>query len=535
MHMSRLWPWVFALLSGIALGMCYPPVEWGNLCWVALMPLATAVWFSLPASRLEWLRLGTLGYICGLGYFSLGSFWLTTLTVPGWILLVLYFSFYPAMWTLFLGAIAKSHNVDKRGRPVWLSSLYNLRICALGAAAWVSIEWLRGVIFPSFGWNGLGVALKENIPLIQITDITGVGGLSFLVAMVNLMTVATVKRLTLEIGRGARRPHYDFAMTIALVALVWVYGIRQVLAPQADPIEMTFAAVQANVPQEIRNNPALESDVLDIYKKHTETAAAANPDLILWPESATPRPIFNDQRTWDTVSHLTTLHQGDLLLGTVTFTEQGAFNSIVLLTKSGHEAQVYNKIHLVPFGEYVPLRKAFPLFAWIVGDLVPDDFDSGICPNLLEMNAKPVKLAPLICFEDTVGSLARQFVSLGAQMFVVVTNDGWFLESAGSQQHLSNAVFRCAENKIPMIRAANTGITCVVDRFGAVHEKLQSEDGNTFIEGVLFGKVSVPLKPTMTFYARYGEFFSLFCLGISCAAGCFFIFKTIKRKNPLVL
>jgi apolipoprotein N-acyltransferase len=188
-------------------------------------------------------------------------------------------------------------------------------------------------------------------------------------------------------------------------------------------------------------------------------------------------------------------------------------------------------MHLVPFGEYVPLREEFPLLAKIVGDLVPSDFDAGKEFTILELQFKPVKLGPLVCFEDTVADLARHFSLLGAQCFVVVTNDGWFLKSAGSLQHLNNAIFRCVENKIPMIRAANTGVTCAIDRLGVVREVLRDASGSTFLQGVLFSKISVPTTTTPTFFARYGEVFSISCLGISLITLAISLIRLRKNKK----
>lgn len=506
------------------MALCFAPFGLGDLSWVALAPLICAVWFSRPWERRERVRLAGLGFVFGAAYFGGSLFWLTTLTAPGWVALSLYMAVYPAVWTLYLGTFCTPRGAGRDGRPVWLSSWGNLRACALGAAAWVALEWLRGVVFPQFPWNSVGIALGANIPLIQLADITGVGGISFLAVMANLMIVATVKRLMVEVRLGARRPHYDFAITVALIALAWGYGLRQMFAPAPEMTEFTFAAVQANIPQNVRNDLTFEADVLEAYARHTDVALAMKPDLILWPESATPRPVFNDQGTWDAVRAIAEQHAGDFLFGTVHFSEQGDYNSAVLLSGRGKDAQMYHKNHLVPFGEYVPFRQAFPLFAWIVGDLVPDDFDPGPYPAVFEMSVKPVKIGPLICFEDVLGDLARQFALRGAQMFSVITNDGWFQESAGSRQHLAHAVFRCAENKLPMIRAANTGVTCQIDRFGMVRETLKNEAGSTFLEGVLFGKIAVPKSPSPTFYARYGEVFSLACLAattIFCAVSAF--------------
>lgn len=512
------WPWGLSVLSGVLLGICYPPFAWGDVVWVALTPLIVAVWFLPLETRRRGFFCAGLGYVMGAVSFGIHLFWLTTLTWPGWALLSLYLAVYPALWAAFLGTVLQPRGNARDGRPVWLSSLFNLRIAFLAAAAWVALEWARGWVFTGFGWNALGVAQHANIPLIQIADLAGVGGLSFLIVLVNITAVSTVKRLALEIGRGARRPHYDFALVIGLVALAWTYGIRQIFAPTPESLPLKIAAVQGNIPQTTRNDPAFEFDVLETYRKHTEFAALGGPDLILWPESATPRPVFNDQRTWDTVKDLTTDFAGDLLVGTVHFSEQGDYNSMALLTNRGADAQLYHKMHLVPFGEYVPLRQAFPFFAWVVGDLVPDDFDAGPYPEVLEMAAKPVQIGPLICFEDTLAYLARQFALRDAQVFAVATNDGWFLQSAGSRQHVNNAVFRCAETKLPMVRAANTGVTCVVDRFGRVREELRSPSGNTFIEGVLFATVDVPVRPVQTFFTRFGDLLSPLALILSGAA-----------------
>ena len=525
--MSRVFPWFLALLSGLLLGLCYPPFGPGDLCWVALTPLVCAVWFCQPAKRRDCLRTACLGYASGLVFFAMSAYWLTTLTWPGYVLLVLYFAFYFSAWTLFARALVNACTNEES----WLKSIHNLRVCALGSAAWVALEWLRGVIFPAFGWNGLGIALHENIALIQIADITGVGGISFLVAMTNLMLAATVKRLLLEIKRGARRAHYDFAITIALVALTWSYGVRQLFSPEPASEPLSFAAIQPNIPQNVRNDPNFELQVLETLKNQTLPAIAMGPDLILWPESSTPSPLLGNQFTWDLVRGLAEQYTGDFLIGTAHWGNDGDYNSIALLTKQGKEAQLHHKMHLVPFGEYVPLREEFPLLAKIVGDLVPSDFDAGKEYTVLELQSKPVKLGPLVCFEDTVADLARRFALLGAQSFVVVTNDGWFLKSAGSVQHLNNAIFRCVENKTPMIRAANTGVTCAIDRLGVVREVLRDPSGSTFLQGVLFSKINVPTSTQPTFFTRYGEVFSISCLVISLLALAISLIQFRKNKN----
>jgi apolipoprotein N-acyltransferase len=290
-------------------------------------------------------------------FFAMSAYWLTSLTWPGYVLLVFYFAIYFAAWALF----AKTLIAGSTSEDCWLGSLHNLHRCILASCAWVTLEYLRGIIFPAFGWNGLGITQHANIALIQIADVTGIGGISFLVAMTNLMLAATIKRLQLELRRGARRPHYDFAITIALVALAWTYGVRQLFHAEPTSEPLSFAAVQGNVPQNIRNDPDFEIQVLETLKNQTLQAIAMSPDLILWPESSTPSPLLGNQFTWDLVRGLAEQSTSDFLIGTTHWGSSGDYNSIALLTKQGKEAQLYHKIHLVPFGEYVPLRKELEL------------------------------------------------------------------------------------------------------------------------------------------------------------------------------
>ncbi|MFZ0708498.1 MAG: apolipoprotein N-acyltransferase [Terrimicrobiaceae bacterium] len=526
--MRRFWPWLCAILSGALLALCYAPANLGGLCWIALTPLVCAVWFSERWKKQDGLRLLLLGYVTGVVYMLGCLHWLITVTFAGWIALCLFLGVYTAFWALFVGTVAKPRQSPLEAKPIWLKSWNNLRIAALAAAAWTALEWLRGVLFSGFGWNGLGIALHKNIALIQICDITGVGGLTFLVVMVNMMIVITLTRLKMEIGRDKLRPHYDFNLTVAMVALVFGYGVRQLFRPAPPGESLSIAAVQANVPVNEKRDPEHEKRILDLHARLTETALAIKPDLLIWPEAATPRPLFSDQNSWDVVRGLAEKHAGDFLLGTVYLEQSEGFNSAVLLTENAKNAQIYNKIHLVPFGEYVPLRDSFPLFAWIVGDLVPDDFDFGKEPVVLKMSSKPIKIAPLICFEDTLGDLTRQFALRGAQLLVTLTNDGWFLQSAGSEQHVINSLFRCAETKLPMVRAANTGVSCVIDRFGRIVSRLQNDKGSTFIEGVLFARLDVPRDPKKTYYTLHGEVLSIVCFATSAAACAFHL---LRRKS----
>jgi apolipoprotein N-acyltransferase len=162
---------------------------------------------------------------------------------------------------------------------------------------------------------------------------------------------------------------------------------------------------------------------------------------------------------------------------------------------------------------------------------VPDDFDAGDEFTVFDLSHDRGRIAPLICFEDTIGELTRRFVLNGADLLVTVTNDGWFKESAGSHQHLANAIFRCVETRRPMARAANTGVTCFVNDLGRVTQILRDERGSTFEEGTLAGEVNIATDPPLTFYVRHGELFAKICTAIAIAVLLFRIATNLAPRR----
>ncbi|PYJ10212.1 MAG: apolipoprotein N-acyltransferase [Verrucomicrobia bacterium] len=540
----RLWPWLAAILSGLLCTACFAPFDQGWLCWVALTPLLAAIWFSGANSKRRWLRDLLLGYVAGLAFFWSVFSWLRTVTVPGLFLVGAYMSIYFALWSWVCGLLRPSLRapveVDRgtppppeeealRARSPWLRSTNNLRLAFLLATVWVAQEWLRSVVFSGWGWNTLGAALHAQLVLIQIVEYTGVPGLSFLVAFTNVILLATIRRLILETRVRPIRPHYDFTLTMAAIIAVMSFGLRTLQTGQPSK-PLRVALVQPNIPREQKFSPMFAQQTFDQFTGLSTPAlsSSAPPDLIVWPESSMPGPVLQDELSFQFVMDFATSAKTDLLLGTLDLDETRDYNAALLVAESGQRAQIYRKIHLVPFGEYIPGRHTIPLLARVVGDQVPSDFAFGKDYTVFRLTNDKAFVAPLICFEDTIGDLARQFVLGGANLLANVTNDGWFLRSAGSQQHLANAVFRCIETRLPMVRAANTGVTCTITPLGQISS---SHLLPPFTEGVLLGEVNLPTERVLTFYVRHGEIFTYGCVGVSILMFLFLGAQRLLRRR----
>jgi apolipoprotein N-acyltransferase len=569
----RLWPWLAAIATGLLSAGCFAPFNYDWLCWIALTPLLAAIWFSDGESRRRWARDLSLGYVAGLAFFWVVFSWLHTVTVPGWILVGLYMAFYFAFWSWFCGLLrpglrtvrekpvegldAVSRRLNEKylaehgplpeiapptaselpldspaRRSPWLSSVNNLRLAFLLAAGWVAHEFFRSIVFSGWSWNTIGSALHAKLVVIQIAEFTGVAGLSFMVVFTNVILLATVRRFILETQVKPMRPHFDLTLTMAGIVGVMGFGIHSLnVRPETRPLNV--ALVQPNIPRDEKFTVEFATKTFDLFTRLSRPVldASARPDLLVWPESSMPGPVLGDELSHKFVMDFSASAKTDLLLGTIDLDETHFYNAAMLVADPGARWQVYRKVHLVPFGEYVPGRHTIPLLARIVGDQVPADFAFGNEYTIFKLTNDKAKVAPLICFEDTIGDLTRQFVLAGANLLVNVTNDGWFLRSAGSRQHLANAVFRCVETRLPMVRAANTGVTCFINQFGAVTQILVDENGSPFTEGTLTGQVAIVANPEQTFYVQHGEVLAHACLAVTILALAVVALRHVPRRK----
>jgi apolipoprotein N-acyltransferase len=538
--------WLLPLLSGVLLMFAFPRwnVEWA--VWVWLLPLLWVLWSVKELKRPFWA-----GYLAGLGFFLPNLFWIRHSSRVragavddswmGWgpelmglgavVGLSAYCAVYFGLWAWFVHHYARPSLVKLTQRDWQTSTLESLRCAGLAAAAWVACEWLRSTtVFTGFGWNGLGVALHQNRVLIQCADLVGVMGLSFLPVLATCTAWNAVTRMVhLYRGTGSCRTRLDFTLAMVVLLAAAGYGVMRLTTPTKDVIKVRTTLIQPNVAQVDAWSGRLAPEVYQRLSDYTRLYAEERDgqsltDLVIWPESALPVHLHGQPERWGLPKHETyfdeLLKVGDfsLLTGTEIHEETGgAHVSAVLFQGSYRNRHEYHKVHLVPFGEYLPFGDV-PPFSFLRG-VIPGDFEPGKSTEPLKLAKPEVGIIPLICFEDTVGRLARRFVRPEPQMIVNITNDGWFLQSEQTEVHTANAKFRAIELRRPMVRATNTGVTCFIDTLGQITGKLADpESGSTFIEGCLPGEVRVPTSGEMTLYALHGDWFALLCLGLCSLA-----------------
>jgi len=407
-------------------------------------------------------------------------------------------------------ASARAWSAAPRATAVWIAP-----------ALWVTLEWLRGWFFIGFPWAALGYSQHRFHDLVQIAEVTGVYGVSAVVVLFNVVVAKALR----ERGEGARRLLPAMVTLTLLVAVLPALGRWRAASLAARPPAgtLTVGLAQGNVEQDRKWDPAFQDETMNRYRVLTLEAARERPALIVWPETATPFFFQNPGPRRESVFEIAREAGVPLFFGAPAYRQAGdgrieQLNRAYLLLPDGREAGDYDKMQLVPFGEYVP----FGRILFFVEQLVQavGQLGAGLVPTVFRL-PDGVRFGALICYEGIFPALTREFVARGADVLVNVTNDAWYGRTGAPAQHLIQASFRTVENRVPMVRAANTGISALIDTEGRI--RWQSP---LFETAWHVGTVSWP--GVRTFYTRFGDVFVYLCALATLAA----IGVGIRRGPP---
>lgn len=507
-----------ALLSGLLLST----TSLGHsglapVAWLALVPLLYAI-----SKRKNTIRQAAfLGLTCGIVYYPIMLYWITIvlgqygnlplwLSIPALLLLALYMSLYLAAFA------ALSCHLHKKYSLIWIAP-----------TIWVAMDFLRGWLFTGFPWFDLAYTQFQTPLLIQIADITGHHGVSFMIVMVNTLIFHAFgnyrKQHTIKSGS-------DFAFRAAIVLMLAIlsYNLAKftLVEKQLNNSE-TFgvSVVQGNIRQDQKWLPQIQQQTLSKYLNLSQQIIEERePELIVWPETSLPfylseSPLLKDISSLPASNHKLTIMTGaphrDKSKDDST---TKYYNSAFFIDANGLRAERYDKQHLVPFGEYVPLKNLLPFLAPLVETVA--DFSPGTVKK--PVTCQNVNVGVLICFESIFPILSRQQTKNGAGLLVNLTNDAWYGKSTAPWQHLSMAVFRAIENRRSLARAANTGVSGFIDPLGQMHELSPLFEDFT-------GYSDLPIIKNKSIFTFYGGYLAgLICLLITILLAIF----TKQKSNP---
>lgn len=557
-----------AIVAGLLLAAAFPKLGIAGLAWVApgLLLFSAQGQPAKVAFRLGWLG--------GLAFNLAALHWLlfipvTGFPILGWLALSAYGAVYPGLWVWLCWRLAPVTATCSRRHGPLADASYGARAAwALKCAVlWVALETVLGCLLTGFPWLALGVSQHKMVPLIQIAELTGVGAISLLPVWFATALVGDA------VGQWRDRPSLwkrqlecwvPLFVSAALVGLgnglllrsfhamglVDNFSLKDQLMPTRD---LTLALVQPSIPQTMIWNPAEKTNRFAKLLQLSELALATKPDVLVWPEAALPE--LNDEN-FRAITNLVATHKVWMVFGADDYElKSGAprdsqqpsdyqfFNAAFLLSPEGKVVSTYRKRHLVIFGEYIPLADWLPFLKWFTP--IQGGFTAGKEPVTFELSERtaaespaergsvtrstpeqpsPLRLAEprpklragmLICFEDVIASITRDSTG-DADFLLNLTNDGWFGEGAQQFQHVAHSVFRAVENRRPVIRCTNNGLTCWVDEWGFLHDLGVGDAADVHGTGFRVVKLAVPAgsrEPTI--YQRHGNWFGWGCVFVA--------------------
>lgn len=486
-----------------------------GLFWAYTRPrLKLYVWTLAAAQAVMWtILLGWLHHVTWVGLFLLGPF--IGLWVGVWYL--------AAWWTM----------PQMLGRP----TLTRLVVMLGLAGMWVLIEWSRTWLLSGFPWLPLAASQWQRVSILQIAAYTGSYGVSFVLVTVNIGFTAYAHRLFREGATGFNKRSQEFFLAIfLLLGCLCVHFQEAFNRAQFSVPFGRVAFVQPDIPQDVKWDASKTPEILGVLKDATLTAGSTRPDLILWPEASTPWTVRGDNSLQSFVQALATQAHAPLLLGSIGIENEGKpnetwFNAAYAVSPDyGVQHDFYSKRHLVPFGEYVPLR---PILGWlrkvvpIGGDFTPGPDSS---PLIVKVGGEPTVIGPLICYEDIYPDLARRSTRAESSVLTVLSNTGWFGEGGAAYQHAAHSVLRAVENRRPVLRCGNAGWSGWIDEFGTIRAVLTrgadgvihtaphfaDEDSTIYFRGTATVNVTRDSRwvTSLTYYTEHGDWFVLVSLAM---------------------
>ena len=483
LHYFDISKWKLSILSGILIGLAYPPSPLGFLAWFGLIPLIHIILNSSIFNSLKY------SYVTGLIVNSITVYWFGLNSGAGFataIISMIAAILYLSIFWLILGLVCSWYH-QKTGYGLFVFSLL-----------WVSIEYLRSFGPLSFPWINLGLTQTFSLPLIQIADVTGTMGISFWIVMLNIIIYLAInsKRIEKKI----------LSIGVLLLTVIFLLGFFRISIIQNKDIlnNISTAIVQPNIDPNLKWEENFRDRIFNTMDSLHIKAIEHNPDFILWPEAALPTYLRLNYSTKRSILKKVKESNIPLLTGTPDRNKRNGgqidyYNAAMLIKPDG-STKMYYKMHLVPFAESIPFANYFSALKKL--NFGQANFKAGSKYTIF--NVKNIPFANLICYESSIPKIVRKFVNLGAKFITIETNDSWCGHSSGVYQHFQIAKLRAVENRIPIARSANTGISALILPTGRVDRKIPFDKQEILV-------ASVPIRNISSFYTKYGDWFALIC------------------------
>ncbi len=483
--------WILALISGTLMGLAYPPTHLGWLAWIGFIPLYLVWELDTPwQAAINSYLAGTWSHLISLYWIGLNSGASTGVVLLSLIGAVLYLGLY---WAVVGGVSSFWFRKDRS--TVWLWPFL-----------WVTMEWIRSLGPLGFPWANLALTQADYLPFLQILDRTGTYGLSFVLVLLNVL-----------IWKGWTQRSYGWG--VAAIGLLLGLGLDGTLAIRSHERSsgdtlFTFAGVQPNMDPNAKWDPKLRQANWSLMDSLYQEALTLEPDVVLWPETALPEYLRLSYRVRKPLEARVRATGIPLLSGTVDRLiraggEREYYNASIFFTPN-QPPVMYYKINLVPFAEYIPLSGKYPALKKL--NFGQGNFTPGKDYTVFSWNG--FHFSTVICYESTIPHVFSEFIRRGARGMIIQSNDGWLGRSSGPYQHFEWAKLRAIENRVPVVRCANTGISGWFDKIGRTHNVIPLGEQGIFKARISYGDRISPYANVGDLFALWSTLMVLFGLGI---------------------